>query len=80
MGSFLVSVGVAVGRLAWERPGLFPWVPLGSILSTLLIAMGSASWLLYIFSIDYEDGEGEELLRAFLVFLLLSYLIFDLLG
>ncbi len=79
MGSFLVPVGVAVGRLAWERPDLFPWVPLGNILSFLLIAIGSASWLVHIFAIDYE-GRGDELLRAFLVFLLFSYLIFRLFG
>ncbi len=78
MGSFLVPIGVVLGRLAWEYPYLFPWIPLGGILSFLLIVIGSASWFLHIFTIEYE-GRGDELLRAFLVFLLFSYLIFSLL-
>ncbi len=78
VGSFLVPVGVAIGRLAWKYPDLFPWFPLAGI-SFLMIVIGSASWFLHIFAIDYEE-RGDELLRAFLVFLLFSYLIFRLLS
>ena len=77
VGSFLVPMGVAMGRLAHEYPDLL-WSPIAGALSLLLIVLGSASWFLHIFTIDYEE-RGGELLRAFLVFLLFSYLIFRLL-
>ncbi|GEM_PF-2610836 len=78
MGSFLVPMGIAIGRFALEHPDLSLWTSLAGLLSFLLIIMGSMSWFLHIFAIEYEE-RGDELLRAFLVFLLFSYLIFGLL-
>ena len=68
---------MALGRLALES-GHLPAL-LASVMSLILILAGSLAWFIHIFRAD-SGCDGSELLRAFLVFLLFSYLLFRLMG
>jgi len=83
LGSVLISLGIAIGRWAngcveWLPP-LAEYIGLALFLSILLECGGAALWFVHLFQLG-GDEKGKDLLGSFALFVLLSYILFSILG